>query len=196
MTAAPETAARRRPWLVRRWPTIAGIVLAAGLTAAAWRGIVDLTGLAHVLAAAGLVYLGAAALGRRDAAWPLFGVTFVVIGVGLLVPGVDATVWMLVLAAILVVYGLLRGALRPPWGLPLQSLAMLVILAVVLAATRLMPPWGGILIGVGLLAHAGWDVYHHRTGRVVARSMAEFCAVLDTLLAIVVIVVALVALVA
>ncbi len=33
---------------------------------------------------------------------------------------------------------------------------------------------------------AAWDVYHHRVERVVARSMAEFCAVLDTLLAFVV----------
>jgi hypothetical protein len=41
-------------------------------------------------------------------------------------------------------------------------------------------------VSAGLLAHAAWDVYHHRTGRVVVRSMAEFCGVLDTLLALVV----------
>jgi hypothetical protein len=35
----------------------------------------------------------------------------------------------------------------------------------------------------GLLAHAAWDIYHHRANKVVVRSMAEFCFVLDTLLA-------------
>jgi hypothetical protein len=38
---------------------------------------------------------------------------------------------------------------------------------------------------------AAWDVHHHRTGRVVSRSLAEFCVVLDTLVAVVVAVVAL-----
>jgi hypothetical protein len=39
------------------------------------------------------------------------------------------------------------------------------------------------VVAAGLLGHAAWDVHHHRTGRVVARSLAEFCVVLDTLLA-------------
>ena len=38
---------------------------------------------------------------------------------------------------------------------------------------------------------AGWDVLHHRAGRVVVASMAEFCAVLDALLAVLVLVAAL-----
>jgi len=36
-------------------------------------------------------------------------------------------------------------------------------------------------VAIGLLGHAGWDVYHHRVNRVVARSPAEFCFVIDTL---------------
>jgi hypothetical protein len=42
------------------------------------------------------------------------------------------------------------------------------------------------LVGAGLFAHTGWDVFHLRAERVVARSMALFCAVLDTFLAVVV----------
>ncbi|MEU4555623.1 hypothetical protein [Micromonospora violae] len=34
----------------------------------------------------------------------------------------------------------------------------------------------------GWLAHAGWDLAHHR-GRVVPRGYAEFCVVLDVALA-------------
>jgi hypothetical protein len=43
---------------------------------------------------------------------------------------------------------------------------------------------GGILVSAGLFGHAAWDVYHHRINRVVTRSLAEFCFVLDTLLAL------------
>jgi hypothetical protein len=38
-------------------------------------------------------------------------------------------------------------------------------------------------VAIGLLGHAGWDVYHHRANRVVVRSPAEFCFVIDTLVA-------------
>jgi hypothetical protein len=37
-----------------------------------------------------------------------------------------------------------------------------------------------------------WHVYHHRTGQVVVRSMAEFCLVLHTLLALAILVVTIV----
>ena len=53
--------------------------------------------------------------------------------------------------------------------------------------------WGhlGFIVAAGLLGHAFWDAYHHHVDRVVMRSMAEVCGVLDTLLAIVVIAVTL-----
>jgi hypothetical protein len=41
----------------------------------------------------------------------------------------------------------------------------------------------------GLLGHAAWDVHHHRTNRVVLRSLAEFCLVLDTALAVAIVIV-------
>ena len=41
---------------------------------------------------------------------------------------------------------------------------------------------------IGLLGHAAWDVYHHWNQKVVSRSMAEFCLVLDIALAVTIIV--------
>jgi hypothetical protein len=38
-------------------------------------------------------------------------------------------------------------------------------------------------VAIGLLGHAGWNVYHHRANRVVVRSPAEFCFIIDTLVA-------------
>lgn len=178
----------RRPWLVRRWPSLAGIALAASLAAGLWLGIAEPVELARVLVAAGLVYLGSAALRERRAAWPLFGLTFVLIGIGFVVPAFAPTAWMLGAAVLLTAWGFGRGAARPAWGLPLQSAAMIVIAALAVTAAWLGGPWAAGLIAAGLLGHAAWDVHHHRTGRVVARSMAEFCAVLDSLLAVVVLV--------
>ncbi|WP_127819915.1 hypothetical protein [Microbacterium sp. CPCC 204701] len=71
--------------------------------------------------------------------------------------------------------------------MPLQALAMAVALGVALVGD----PVAGLLVGAGLLAHAAWDAHHLRTRRVVASSTAEFCCVLDTVLAVTLIVVSL-----
>ena len=140
-----------------------------------------------MVTASAFVYLSAAALKHRVAAWPVFFLSVIVITIGLRVPGLDPS-WsswaMLTIAAVLAVYGLLRGALRPPWGVPLQSAAMAVFAAAAIAAVHVDATWAGLLVGGGLLAHTAWDIYHHRTERVVVRSMSLFCAVLDTFLAV------------
>ncbi|MEU4286925.1 hypothetical protein AB0E63_01785 [Kribbella sp. NPDC026596] len=133
------------------------------------------------------VYLGSAALQRRTAAWPVFAVSCVVVGVGPNVDGVNATWVMVALAAVLAVYGVIRGALRPSWGLPLQAGALVVLAAAALVAVEAKQTLAGVLVAV--LAHVAWDTYHHHPNRVVVRSMAEFCAVLDALLAAAVLVV-------
>lgn len=138
---------------------------------------------ADVVTASAFVYLGAAALGIRWSAWPIFGISFVLITVGLFVPAFNPSWIMIAIAAVLLGYGLVRGRRRPAYGLPLQVPAMLILGTLALLTTLIDPTVAGVLIAVGLLAHAGWDLYHHRRDRVVVRSMAEFCLVLDTLLA-------------
>ena len=171
------------------WPTLAGIGL-AGFMALAMAGFMPrgrLSGaeLAAVLAASGFVYLGAAALKKPSAAWPLFFGTFVVITADRFgVASLDATWIVIGLAALLLGYGLLRGAAHPIDGLPLQAIAMVGFGAVAAIALIVSGDVGAYLVAAGLLGHAAWDVYHHRVNRVVVRSMAEFCCVLDTLLAV------------
>ena len=41
---------------------------------------------------------------------------------------------------------------------------------------------GGYLVALALIGHAGWDAYHYLRNRVVGRSYAEWCAVVDLLL--------------
>lgn len=190
-TAAQGREERRGSWGLRRWPSLAGFVFGGALAVAFWVGFSTTAQAAQVLTAAGFVYLGCAALGSRRAAWPLFALTFVVIGAGFAVPAFDPG-WAIVVGAVaLAVFGLVRGAVRPGWGMPLQALAMTVIVLVALGVALLGDRVAGLLVGVGLLAHAAWDVHHLRTRRVVASSMAEFCCVLDTVLAVTLVVVSL-----
>lgn len=184
-TATTAVTPARRTLLGRLWPAALGILVAV----ASAYGLADGRELAAVVAASGFVYLAAAAVGRRGAAWPAFLVTFVLIGASKVVDA-DPVPILLGAAAVILVVGLARGGLRPAWSLPLQAAAMLVLGGVALLALQLSPTAGGLLVAVGLLAHAAWDVHHHRTGRVVSRSLAEFCAVLDVLLAVLVAIIA------
>jgi hypothetical protein len=163
------------------WPTLAGVALA---------GFVAFTGSAGddsapILAASGFVYLGAAALRKPSAAWPLFLVTFLVIAadrVGII--PIDPTWVVLGLAAIAFLYGVRQGAGRSWEGLPLQTIAMVVVGAGAAFAVAVNGAIGASVVAAGLLGHAAWDAYHHRINKVVNRSMAEFCCVLDTAIAV------------
>ena len=108
--------------LLRRWPTLAGLGFAALVTVDLASGVE----LAPVLAASAAVYLGAAALQRPAAAWPLFFATGAVITVARLLEDRLEPTWVILAGAVaLGIYGLLRGAARPGYGLPLQTLALL-----------------------------------------------------------------------
>lgn len=167
-------------WIRGRWPTAAAIVVAA-LTA---YGLTEGAELAPILALSGLIYLGAAALRRPLAAWPLLLVTFLVLTAFKVLDGPAIPTWIFLgLAVLFIAYGLVRGAIRPAGGLPLQALAMVVVAAIALLTLLINDTAGAILVAIGLLGHAAWDVYHHRVNRVVVRSFAEFCFVIDTLVA-------------
>ena len=176
----------RASGLRHRWPAIAAVAL-AGMTLYGLASGVDL---APILAASGLVYLGAAALRKPMAAWWVFLGTFVVVGAGKAIGESALATWLILgLAGAFALFGVVRGVLRPAYGLPLQSLAMLAFGAVAAVALAVDESAGAYLVAAGLLGHAAWDVYHHRVGRVVVRSFAEFCFVLDTLLAAVIVVI-------
>jgi hypothetical protein len=187
-TAAGEGAWRSRSlWSsLQWWPTLAGMALAAFVVFDLTRG----TDLAAILAASGLVYLGAAALQKPSTAWPVFIVTFIVItaaSLGLI--RIDATWILLGSAGLFVAYGLLRGVVRPAGQLPLQTIAMIAFGGAAAVALLVNEVVGAYLVAAGLLAHAGWDAYHHWANKVVVRSMSEFCFVLDVLLAVAIVIV-------
>jgi hypothetical protein len=170
-----------------RWPTLAGIGLAGFVALDTSSG----SELAPILAASGLVYLGAAAFRKPSAAWPLFFGTFVVITASRIgVATFDATWVFLGLAVLFAGYGLWHGAAHPIDGLPLQAIAMVGFGTAAAIALIVSGDVGAYLVAAGLLGHAAWDVYHYWVNKVVVRSMAEFCCVLDTLLAVAIVIAA------
>ncbi len=171
----------RRRWtdvLMHRWPTALGIAVAA-LAAFDLEDGLEFAALTVLMA---LVYLGAAALDRRWSAW-------VVLLAGVLlaffipsISGIDPSVVLLAAAPVFLVLGVARGQLRKPGGLPLQTVGMLAFGSTVLVALYVDPDLGGKLVGIAIIGHAVWDAYHYLRDRVVSRSYAEFCAVVDLLL--------------
>ena len=165
--------------LMHRWPTALGIALAA-LAAFDVQDGLEFAALTVLMA---LVYLGAAALDRRWSAWIILlaGLTLLVF-----MPstwgGVPSVV-LLVAAPVFLVLGVARGQWQRLGGLALQTAGMLAFGSTVLVALYVVyPDLGGKLVGIAILGHAAWDAYHYLRNRVVARSYAEFCAVVDLLL--------------
>ena len=160
---------------LRWWPSAIGLLIAVA-SGIGSRG----ADLAVIVAVAALVYVGAAAVGIGMAAWWWFLATFPVITAGQLLDAREATIWVLVaIAAAAAVWGITRGKWDERAGLPLQTVAMIGFAAVALTAFLLDETVGAWLVAAGLVAHGLWDVYHHRVNRVVVRSYAEACAVID-----------------
>lgn len=188
MTTQPDipTATTQRSSIWRHWPALIGVAFAGLITFDLVRGV----DLAPVLAASAVVYLGAAALRRPMAAWPMFFAAALIITAARLADDrFDPTWAVLALGVCLLIYGLARHALQPTYGLPLQTLALIGFGSAAAIALVVEPDLGAYLVAGGLLGHTAWDVYHYRVNRVVVRSMAEFCMFLDTALAIVIVVV-------
>ncbi|MEO3750541.1 hypothetical protein [Streptomyces sp. B6B3] len=164
--------------LLRRWPAWLG----AGLAVFMGLGPSEGAALAPALAASAVIYLGAAALRRQSAAFPLFIGTFVVISAAEVLGGIDAT-WLLLAAAVpFLAYGLRAGGTAAD-RLPPQTIAMAAFGGVAALALLADDTLGAYLVAAGLLGHAAWDAHHHRTNQVVTRPFAEMCLVLDVLLA-------------
>ena len=163
--------------LAHRWPTALGVAVAA-LTVFDLRGGTELAALTMLMP---VVYLGAAALDRRRFAWMVLLAGVAVLTVVPSSSEVVPSVSFLAAALVFFVVGAARGELRKPGGLALQTVGVLVFGSIVLAALYVDADLGGFLVAIALLGHAAWDAHHYLRDRVIARSYAEWCAVVDLL---------------
>lgn len=136
-----------------------------------------------------LVYVGAAALGRRRASWV---VLLAALPVAFFLPQtswINPLMVLLAAAAAFVVLGAIRGQrLREPGGLALQAAGVVVFGAIALAAMYAAPGAGAYLVAFALFGPAAWDAFHYARDRVVTRPYAEFCGVLDLVLGLTILV--------
>lgn len=140
------------------------------------------TGLRPVRPARGRAAGIAAALGHR---WPTWlALAFVVLNFWGGETELEPFAWpLLALPGLYVLIGVLRGELRTPGALAVQLAALFFYAVLVLLAFAAGGDTARYLVAAGWLGHAVWDYVHHRTGKVVPRAYAEWCMVVDPLIA-------------
>jgi hypothetical protein len=164
--------------LIHRWPSALGIAFAILIALDLERG----SELYFVLFIVGLGYLVPAALNRPWTAWAVFILSLPLIA-AMRVLGIEPAAGLLAVALIFLIVGAVCGQRRTLWGMPLQTAGMIAWAAIGLTVLFVSPKIGGYLVAAGLIGHAVWDIVHYWANRVAARTYAEFCAVLDILLA-------------
>ena len=89
---------------------------------------------------------------------------------------------VLLAAVIYLTWGSVRSELTRG-RLAAQTAGVLAFGALAIAGVGVAPHLGRYLLAAGWLAHAAWDVVHHRMNRVVPRWYAETCMVSDFMIA-------------
>ncbi|MEV0381418.1 hypothetical protein [Nonomuraea sp. NPDC050643] len=193
-TAHRSPAARVLSSLAHRWPTALGLLAmvlsAMDMTMDRGTNGADGRDQALVVFLAALIYLATAMTGRPGVVWILFGLSVVAVTV-LRVFDQDPWPAMVAGAVTTLAIGLVSDLPRRPRLDALQIPAMVVFGAAALVALSLSPLLGSLLVAAALIGHATLDVIVWRARKVVARSLAEFCAVLDLTLGVAIVVFAL-----
>jgi hypothetical protein len=178
-----------RPWtkVLRRWPTL----LAIGMAAATLGGgdVSEIVaGYGEALFLLPLLYLVVGKLERRGATWPVLVTGFAVMaGLRLLdvvSPPVALTGVALAVLAWSAASHLAGDRVHEPRLLAAQAAGMVGFGALAVAGLALDVEVGRWLVAAGWFLHGVWDVVHLRLDKVVSRSYAEWCAVVDVLVAV------------
>ena len=82
-------------------------------------------------------------------------------------------------ALLVLVWGAADGRLRRPDPFRVQALGMLGFGALALVGLAVDPDPGRYLVAAGRCGHSIWDFVHFKLDRVVARSYALWCGILD-----------------
>ncbi|WP_326633160.1 hypothetical protein OIE67_47980 [Nonomuraea fuscirosea] len=168
--------------LLDRWPT----ALALALSAATFGGTESdaaVASFASILVLLPLLYLVVAKLEARRATWPLLvgGLAGVVALRALEV--IEPAVVFSALALIVLLWSVVDGHVFRSGTFRVQALGMLAFGALGLIGLAVDPDLGRYLVAAGWFCHGVWDFVHLRRDKVVARSFAEWCGVIDVVIA-------------
>lgn len=182
MTTTP-LAPRRSTAVLKRWPTVLALAIAVLGMSDGDPASTAVEGYGEVLPYLALLYLVVGKLRRRAFSWPalLLGGTIVV---ALNVVGVGPVIATVGIALVALAWSTTGGELRTSPLLRAQALGVIGFGALALVGLALDPDVGRYVIAAGWFLHGIWDLVHLRLDRVVSRSYAEACAVIDILIAV------------
>ncbi|MGN9758753.1 hypothetical protein [Streptomyces sp. SD31] len=190
MQASHTHATADRPHLAavlkRRWPTaLAVAVVILNVIASGSEDVADAVGgFGETLPLLPLIYLVVHQIGKPQATWPVLGAALVV-GFALPLQDVVAPSTVLVaLALVLLAWGAVRGTPHGRATLGVQAVGALVFCGLALAGLAVDPDLGRYLLAAGWFFHGVWDFVHLRLDKVVSRTFAEWCGVIDVLVAV------------
>ncbi len=164
--------------IARRWPLWLAIASAAAIWGAAPGS------LAEVLLLLPLLYLIMAVVPNRSVTWPVLAILVAVLVAARMQYVVEPSTVVLAVASLVLVVGVLRWRGLPSRGMFLLQLAGMVAFGTIaLVGLVLAPQLGRYVVAAGWFAHGLWDLAHLRANKVVSRSYAEWCGVLDVLVA-------------
>lgn len=183
-TVADDSAPVRRLWraVLRRWPSW----LAVAMTAASLLGSFTPEGvppLAQVLLILPLLYLVVAKLRRPQASWLVLAILIVPFLALRALNIVSPTAVYAGVAVIVLVWGALDGRLRRPDAFRIQALGMIGFGVLSMVGLIVDPELARYVVAAGFLAHGIWDFAHLKLDKVISRSYAEWCGVIDILIA-------------
>jgi hypothetical protein len=162
-------------FLLHRWPT----ALAIGLELLSWG--IGLVRAGQILPLLPALYVIVTVLRRRGASWPVLIASFALLVLLQLQSWVNPTVVILAVASAIAVVGFRRPAGRAE--LLLQTGGLVLFGGLALVGLVVAPEIARYVLAAGWLGHGLWDAVHLRRDAVVSRSYAEWCLVLDILIA-------------
>jgi hypothetical protein len=168
--------------LKRRWPAALALVLSA-LTFDDGESGASVFGLAEALLLLPLGYLTVAKLQRPRASWPVLLCGLTTIIVLRLLDVIAPAAVLVAIALIVLVWAAVDRQLQRSALFQVQALGMLGFGALALIGLASDPELGRYLVAAGWFLHGLWDFVHLHMNKVVARSYAEWCGVIDILIA-------------
>ncbi|MEV0996034.1 hypothetical protein [Nonomuraea sp. NPDC050202] len=160
-----------------RWPSLLALAWAVYSLSDIGDGLEYM--ILFVLPAAGYLFLAVA--DRPRITW---AVVLALLAAVVVLRALDIDPWPPLASVViaLAALGLVNGRLRGPRVFALQAPGALAFMAAGLLVLSVPPAAGGYLVAAGLVGHAMWDGFHWRANKIVARTFAEWCGMVDLVL--------------